>query len=208
MHSSPSWTEPYMLNTRAQLSPKHGNKPTSVSNSSLTTLLSCCPPRQKIIHSTEAILHLTTVVLLIILPFYYIKKAVTREIKMILVFHLETMDFSSTKRTETIIVLSLQILQWKWGRIYYVAVLMHCFDEATEMPLATYVKSLHTAFCIKFSQRCYLIFVAVYRECNKLICLLCYREIYFYWLNLFFYLKTSIKFCTTTKPCQLAPAGM
>lgn len=30
---------------------------------------------------------------------------------------------------------------------------MHSFDEAAEMPLATYVKNLHTDFSITFYQR-------------------------------------------------------
>lgn len=140
MHSSHSWTEPYMRNTSVQLSPKYGKNPTSVSNLSLTTLLLCCPLGQKIIHRTEAIFSFNNSGTTNNTSLLLYKTAITREIKMILFFHLEAMDFSSIKRLEKITVLSLQIFQWKWSRLH-VAVLMHCFDEATEMPLATYVKT-------------------------------------------------------------------
>jgi len=46
---------------------------------------------------------------------------------------------------------------------------MHCFDEVTEMPVATHVKTYTHIFAEHFLRnKSYLIFVAVYRECNKL----------------------------------------
>lgn len=152
-HSSPSWTEPCMLNTRVQLSLKCGNNPHLFQTPLWPFWLFLVLRDRKIIHRTEAIFSFnncgtTTTPLLL---FY--KTDITREIKMILFFHLETMNFSSIKRTETITHLSLQIFQWKWGGTHYVAVLMRCFDEATEMPLTIYVKSSHTPFCINFFQK-------------------------------------------------------
>lgn len=54
------------------------------------------------------------------------------------------MDFNSVERIEVITIFSSQKLQQNWDGVYYVAVLMHCLDEAVEVSLATNTKILHT----------------------------------------------------------------